>query len=163
SFLVQALKHLLEAVDVPTRLLEVSFERRPQFRGRRGLCHLGQRLGQLFLRIVGVTQFIEKRIVQCAGLSHGRSPSVSHCARVRSPGFITTLIQASSFSRNGRYISGASSSVTRWVMMKDGSISPRSIRSSSAGMYLCMWVCPILSVSPFANAAPSGNLSSHPP
>ncbi len=37
-------------------------------------------------------------------------------------------------------IAGAASSVTRCVMMKEGSILPRSIRSRSSGMYLCMWV-----------------------
>ena len=33
----------------------------------------GISLYQLFLRVVGVTQFIHKSIVQCSGLSHGSS------------------------------------------------------------------------------------------
>ena len=44
---------------------------------------------------------------------------------------MTTLMQPSSLSRNVRYIAGASSRPIRCVMMKDGSISPRSMRSSS--------------------------------
>ena len=82
---------------------------------------------------------------------------------VATPGFITTLMHASCLSRNVRYMAGASSRPIRCVMMKDGSISPRSMRSSKMGMYLCMCVWPILRVRPLANAAPSGNLSSHPP
>ena len=76
---------------------------------------------------------------------------------------MTTLMHESCLSRNVRYIAGASSRPIRWVMMKDGSISPRSMRSSRIGMYLCTWVWPILSVRPLANAAPIGNLSSNPP
>ena len=55
-------------------------------------------------------------------------------------GFITTLMQESCLSRNVRYMAGASSSPMRCVMTNEGSISPRSMRSSSSGMYLCMCV-----------------------
>ncbi len=59
---------------------------------------------------------------------------------VAAPGFMTTLMHESSLSRNVRYIAGASSKPIRWVMMNEGSIAPRSIRSSNSGMYLCMWL-----------------------
>ena len=73
---VEAGKHALEALDLTARLLEMSLERRAQLgRGCR-LRELRQRLYQLFLRVVGVTQFIHESIVQCSGLSHGSSPHV---------------------------------------------------------------------------------------
>ena len=48
-------------------------------------------------------------------------------------GFITTLMQPSFLSRKVLYSSGPSSRDARWVMTKDGSISPFWIRSRSCG------------------------------
>ena len=43
--------------------------------GRGGrLGELGQRLGELALGVVGVAEFVEERVVQRAGFSHGESP-----------------------------------------------------------------------------------------
>ena len=69
-FLVEGAEHLLEARHVFARLLEVAFERLAQPFRRRGLRHLGQGLGQLFLRVVCVAQFHDERVVQGAALSH---------------------------------------------------------------------------------------------
>src|SRR4029453_19656256 len=67
-FLVQAREHALEALDLSARLLEVYLEGLPQIRRARRLRHAWQRLGQLFLGIVGIAQFIEKGVVQCSDL-----------------------------------------------------------------------------------------------
>ena len=111
-FLVEALEHLLEPLDVSARLLEMRLERRAQIRRRGRLRQLRQRLGQLFLGIVGVAQFVEKRIVQGSASAIGRL-LMFPCSSVvcgelfddpanRVPGFMTTLMQSSSFSRNVR-------------------------------------------------------------
>ena len=62
--LVKAREHLFETIDVAFRLFEVRFECRPELRGAGRFGQLWQRLRQLLLGIVGVTQFIDERVVQ---------------------------------------------------------------------------------------------------
>jgi hypothetical protein len=72
-------------------------------------------------------------------------------------------MHASRLSRNILYARAASSSLMRWVITNEGSMSPRSMRASNFGIRRCTWVWPILSVRPLWNAAPSGILSRKPP
>jgi hypothetical protein len=64
----------------------------------------------------------------------------AHYAAACAHGSSTTLMQPSSLLRNVRYISGARSSGTRWVMTSEGSISFRWTRSNSGFMYFSMCV-----------------------
>src|SRR4029078_9526758 len=68
---VQALEDLLEAVDVAPRSLEMTLERVSQVGRARRLRELAERLDQLFLRVVGVAQFVQKRLVPRARICHG--------------------------------------------------------------------------------------------
>ena len=68
----QSLEDLLQSLDVSLRLLEVRFEGVPQVGIGRGFGQLGQRFRQLFLRVVAIAQFVEKGIVECSCVSHGR-------------------------------------------------------------------------------------------
>ena len=61
--LVEIREHFFQALDVPPCLLEMRLERRPQTGGAGGLRHLGKCLRELLLRVVHITQFIDKRIM----------------------------------------------------------------------------------------------------
>jgi hypothetical protein len=62
-FLVDARKHLIQALDLPACFLEMRFERRPQLRRACRLRHLGQRFRELLLGVIGVTEFVDECIV----------------------------------------------------------------------------------------------------
>lgn len=67
--LVEAGEDLLEALDMALGLLEMGLEGVFEWRRCRGLRELGERLGQLTFRVVGVAQLIDKGVVQ-GGLGH---------------------------------------------------------------------------------------------
>src|SRR5204862_5364546 len=117
GFLLQTFEYLLEPFNVSLRFLEMRFKGGAQI-SRRGCFREPRKcLDQLFFRIVGVAQFFDECVVQGSRLSH--LCLLYQCGYRRyacPPGFMTTLMQSSCLSRNTRYISGASSSVTRCVM-----------------------------------------------
>ncbi len=80
---VQALEDLFQPCDLALRLLEVAFERLAQLRVRGRLRQFRQRLGQLFLGVIRVAQFVDECVVERACFSHGRISSVLFVNKAR--------------------------------------------------------------------------------
>src|SRR5690606_3854314 len=78
-------------------------------------------------------------------------------------GVSTTFTQPSCLSRKVLYISGPSSSFTLWVITKDGSIWPSSMRRRRSSVQRFTWVWPVRMVRPFCITMPKGILSIRPP
>src|SRR5205085_5199686 len=71
-------------------------------------------------------------------------------------GWSMTLMQLSALSRNVRYISGPLDRSTLWVMTKEGSIWPSSIRRSRSPVQRGTCACAIRKVRPLFIAWPIG-------
>ncbi len=68
--LAERFEHLLQAFDLAAGLLEVRLEGIAEISRGGGLREFRQRLGQLFLGIVGVAKLVDKGIVQCCQIGH---------------------------------------------------------------------------------------------
>jgi hypothetical protein len=71
DLLVEAGEDLLQALNLPLRLVAMGQEGLLQLGGRGRLGHSGQRLQQLLLGVVGVTQFVDERVVKGSSFRHG--------------------------------------------------------------------------------------------
>ena len=67
---------LRQAFDLSQRLLEMRFERGPEFCIRRGFRQLWQGLRQLLFGVVRVAQFINESVMERSCFSHGRISSI---------------------------------------------------------------------------------------